>query len=365
MSSRRSRQGSPAGRGSVRRGFTLIELLVVIAIIAVLIALLLPAVQQAREAARRTQCKNSLKQLGLALHNYHDTFLMFPARKGGTCCWPGVNNAGRMSGVYGLLPFFEQGPLYQRIQSGDPVNSIPPGGPSPWTGWAGWDVLIPGLLCPSDGYSGTGIKNNSYVFSVGDSIQNNNGAGQVRGLFGASYPGGGNGHSRMGDVSDGTSNTIAMSEHLRDDRAIAPGNNFKVAQGIAIGQSNLANNPGQCMALNVSGYYNSSVQAKGRHGTVVWDGQMERSGFTTVLPPNAPSCAEGSDPNADSATSVLSPSSNHTGGVNALLADGSVRFISQNIDTGNLALPVSGGQSPYGVWGALGTKSGGEPISEF
>jgi prepilin-type N-terminal cleavage/methylation domain-containing protein/prepilin-type processing-associated H-X9-DG protein len=366
MSFRRLRQVSPAGRGGVRRGFTLIELLVVIAIIAVLIALLLPAVQQAREAARRTQCKNALKQLGLALHNYHDTFNYFPARKGGTCCWPAVNNAGRMSGIYGMLPFIEQAPLYQYIQGGNPSASIPPGGPAPWTGWANWDVTIPMLLCPSDGYGGSTVKNNSYVFCVGDSILNNNNISRVRGLFGVSDPNVGNGQSRMGDITDGTSNTIAMSEHLRDERPIQAGNNFRIGQGIVVGQSNLSANPGQCMSFKAGTFYSASVQAKGKHGTLVWDGQMERSGFTTVLPPNAPSCAEGSDPNADSATTVLSPSSNHTGGVNALMADGSVRFISENINTGNLALPsTTGGYSPYGVWGALGTKSGGEAIGEF
>jgi prepilin-type processing-associated H-X9-DG protein len=334
----------------------------------VLIALLLPAVQQAREAARRTQCKNNLKQLGLALHNYHDTFNYFPARKAGTCCWPGNNNAGRMSGIYGMLPFIEQAPLYQQIQSGNSTGTpvMPPGGPAPWTSWVVWDVTIPMLLCPSDGASITQVKNNSYMFSVGDSLTNNNNISQVRGLFGASAPGVGNGGSRMGDITDGTSNTIAMSEHLRDDRGIGAGNGFKTKVGIAVGQSSLATNPGQCLALNIGGYYPSGTSAKARNGALVWDGQMERSGFTTILPPNAPSCAEGSDVNADSATVIISPSSNHTGGVNSLMADGSVRFISENINSGNLSLPaVTGGQSPYGVWGALGTKNAGEAIGEF
>src|SRR6478609_4093851 len=98
------------------RGFTLIELLVVIAIIAILIALLLPAVQQAREAARRTQCKNNLKQIGLALHNYHDTFLCLPHRQGGTNGPdPTQNNRDETGGTVFLLPYIDQAPLYNQI----------------------------------------------------------------------------------------------------------------------------------------------------------------------------------------------------------------------------------------------------------
>ena len=108
-----------------KRGFTLIELLVVIAIIAILIALLLPAVQQAREAARRTQCKNNLKQLGIALHNYHDVYNMFPFMRGGTGNEAGVsanwNNRDSVSGFVMLLPMMEQGPLWNDIQKRDRV----------------------------------------------------------------------------------------------------------------------------------------------------------------------------------------------------------------------------------------------------
>src|SRR6187200_2536324 len=110
--------GETSAQRMVRRAFTLIELLVVIAIIAILIALLLPAVQQAREAARRTQCKNNLKQFGLALHNYHDVYNMFCPYAGG----PGtpVNNAAgqqrtRMSGVVALMPYFEQNAITNEI----------------------------------------------------------------------------------------------------------------------------------------------------------------------------------------------------------------------------------------------------------
>lgn len=348
-----------------RRGFTLIELLVVIAIIAVLIALLLPAVQQAREAARRTQCKNQLKQLGLALHNYHDTYLMFPARRGGTCCWtssttPGPNNAGRMSAFFGLLPYMEQAPLYEAIQAGDSANGVNPQGGYPWASWSVWNVTLPWALCPSDGGSGVTERNHNYVFSAGDLVLNNLSSTSPRGLFGSQRG------MAMGHIPDGTSNTIAMSERLRGDRSLTAGNQIRIKEGIADAPGILSSAAVCMTTMGTNGYYAASVQAKIRHGRVIWDGQMERVGFTTVTPPNGPSCADSMNANADSASTILAPSSNHTGGVNVVMADGSVRFVSDSINTGILAsAPVTSGQSPFGVWGALGSRDGGEPVGEF
>lgn len=346
--------GSPTRAGR-HRGFTLIELLVVIAIIAVLIALLLPAVQQAREAARRTQCKNNLKQLGLALHNYHDTLLVFPPRETGT------STNSRMSGFYGLLPYVEQGALYDAIKAGDPGNGIPPQGPAVWSSWSVWNVTLPWALCPSDGASGNTERNVNYMFSVGDTIQNNRDSTNVRGMFSQRNS------ISMGKIPDGTSNTIAMSEHLRGGVNPTPGNQIQVKQGIALSVAGILTNPGECMTtVGQGGYYSTSYQAKIKHGTRIWDGQPQWVGFTTVIGPNGPSCEATANASGDGESSILSPSSNHTGGVNALLADGSVRFISDSIHTGSLNLPpVTTGQSPYGVWGALGTRDGGEPSGEF
>src|SRR5688572_26703413 len=129
---------APSVRRRQSAGFTLVELLVVIAIIGVLVALLLPAVQAAREAARRSQCSNALKQLGLALHNYADVFKVFPPRRGGTgsSTPPDNANQNRLSAFIPLLPFIEQKPLADSIAAGGTYNgkTFPPNGPMVWHG---------------------------------------------------------------------------------------------------------------------------------------------------------------------------------------------------------------------------------------
>ncbi|QDT41656.1 Type II secretion system protein G precursor [Gimesia alba] len=344
-----------------RKGFTLIELLVVIAIIAILIALLLPAVQQAREAARRSTCKNNLKQIGLALHNYHDVFGMFVLRKGGTNgSDSNTSNRGRLSGFVGLLPYMDQAPLFNKIAAGDATRS--PFGPAAWRGWGVWNVAIPMLKCPSDGRNKQLIRAQNYVFCIGDSATSINGTNS-RGLFPNRYG------TRIRDITDGTSNTIAMSEHVRANYGPNISNaGRKRVEGIAMSQAPRTN-PGSCMTLASGAAWVSGTTVKGRHGTSLWDGQAERCGFNTVLPPNGPSCAEGTNVNADSGHAALAPSSLHVGGVHVLMADGAVRFVSENIDTGDLSQPSPSPSStiasPYGTWGALGTKDSEEIIGEF
>ncbi len=122
--------------------------------------------------------------------------------------------------------------------------------------------------------------------------------------------------------------------------------------------------PNLCLLATDGRYYRQGVVVKGMWGHCYTDGQAERTGFTTVLPPNSPSCSTGNDPSADNNDGLLPPSSRHPGGVNVLLGDGSVRFIAETIDTGNLGLPPTGsGHSPYGVWGAMGSIAGGESIA--
>jgi prepilin-type N-terminal cleavage/methylation domain-containing protein/prepilin-type processing-associated H-X9-DG protein len=361
--------------GVKKLGFTLVELLVVIAIIGVMVGLLLPAVQSAREAARRMQCNNNLKNLGLALHMYHDTYKTFTPRSTGTTAGV-MHNGGRRSGIIGMLPFLEQSAFFDRIQTGEPMKSPPiaPGGPVPWypvgEGSGQTTMFVqrfPVLKCPSDPASaeqmaeGRGVNN--YAFCSGDTLISvgTTGSGMFRRFESV----------KMAEVTDGTSNTIAMSERVAAN--FAPGGKpfATIKEGTLLNVQLLgAGNPANCLAAVAASsdgtryLASATANVKGRFSSIWMDGQVENVGFNTVLAPNRASCAQGANAGSDSQHVILSASSIHPGGVNVLFVDGSVRFVSESIDTGNMAVkPILGNASPYGVWGALGTRGGGEVIT--
>jgi prepilin-type N-terminal cleavage/methylation domain-containing protein len=364
----------------LRRAFTLVELLVVIAIIGILIALLLPAVQAAREAARRSQCSNNLKQLGLALHNYHDSYNTFPSLGQGTTASntanspsgaESISNYGHVSGVVVLLPFMEQGPLYEDFTSPQANPAYPAWGPVPWYGWnfQPHHNQVNSLLCPSDGTTTGRLENlgqpywwqgdTSYNFCLGDEVNTGSrGQRNPRGIFGGySFHG-------ISDVKDGTSNTLAMSEHVISKKYDA-----REIHGYYVenaGDGTLRNNPATCLGYKGPGNtIATTAPGIGELRGVNWPwGCVVNSGFTTVLPPNSIGCkGTSSEWGSDH---IMPPDSFHPGGVNTLLGDGSQHFISETIDTGDLTLPQpSSGPTPYGVWGALGSKDGGEPVGQF
>lgn len=359
--SRRTSQAVASRKRTQRNGFTLVELLVVIAIIGILIALLLPAVQAAREAARRNECSNNLKQLGIGLHGYHDIMGSFPFGRGGTSTGA-MSNSARVSGFIPLLPYIEQTAMYDQIRAGG--NGAPPLGPRGWSSWANWNYTIPTLICPSDVHArpaSGAVGQNNYAFSRGDSIHAIITSQNARGMFMYLHT------VRIADVTDGTSNTIAMSERVRANFGIGGNARPSIKEGTSISLGNLntnpATNPAACFARANGQYFINPSQVKGRFGTLWTDGEPERTGFNTVMPPNGPSCVGDADINADSSSGVYAPSSFHPDGVVGLMVDGSVRFINDNIDTGSLgASEVTAGPSFFGVWGAMGSKAGGEGI---
>jgi len=342
-------------RSAVRRrvGFTLIELLVVIAIIAILIALLLPAVQQAREAARRSQCQNNLKQIGIALHNYHDAFdrLPFGAMTGLNPVPGGVANAsgaGNWTWTAGILPYMDQGPLYEQLEVGvgqpfDTKTTI-------------YATPLPAFRCPSDVSARTkdlGVSQGpnagtlpiaitNYVANLGAGMETNSEVARavnfaswsatgwpnvltvkpdlssqwVNGMFTRDV------NVRFRDVTDGLSNTIAVGERRFRVNGAAYLNVIEIVDhqnaGGALGALGLGGYPINCDDTNCTpgGGFQASV---GQRGTFA---------------------------------------SEHPGGVQFVLGDGSVRFISENIDF------VLGDLSA-GVYNRLTNRKDGRPVGNF
>jgi prepilin-type N-terminal cleavage/methylation domain-containing protein len=338
-----------------RSGFTLIELLVVIAIIAVLIALLLPAVQQAREAARRTQCKNNLKQIGLALHNYLSTHSVFPP----SFCI-GAAKGGTWSITARILPFIDQANAFAMadltVGYGDAPNST--------NGIT--SQFLPFDRCPSEV---NGINSNTAPSYFPPNYAYNLGTWKVftptsTNLADGGTPGDGafapNSNFTTAHFTDGTSNTLCASE------VKCYTNN--------VGNDAAASDPYPTMATILG--FNGAAVTLGAPGSTgghrEWtDGKIHESGFTTTFTPNAKVMIKGSNtPNpvegdyisckerGTSATCSGKPTyaavttrSFHTGIVNSLMMDGATRTVSENID--------------INVWRGLGSRAGGEVIGEF
>jgi prepilin-type N-terminal cleavage/methylation domain-containing protein/prepilin-type processing-associated H-X9-DG protein len=348
-----------------KRGFTLIELLVVIAIIAVLIALLLPAVQAAREAARRVQCVNNMKQLGLAMHNYHSSVESFPM--GATVTTPigGTPRVGwgGWSAHAQLLSYMEQTGIYNSINFSLPNFSGDTEGQ--YANTTASTSLINAFVCPSSSaFPGTWLSGKpspytNYFASLGASMNqfayNNN--SRPNGAFevgGTSYG--------QRDFKDGTSNTIVFGEwRLGDNDGVKfanPGDMIVTASVPAsVGDWN---QPGANMSYGGASFVPwisaCATSSKANHrsftGQMWCEGLMSRTLGNTLMPPNSPypNCVIvnwGGD--ADGTWGAVGMSSNHAGGANALFGDGSVRFLKSSI-----AQTI--------MW-ALGTRDGGEVIS--
>ncbi|MGL4942689.1 MAG: DUF1559 domain-containing protein [Thermoguttaceae bacterium] len=367
------------------RGFTLVELLVVIAIIGVLVALLLPAVQAAREAARRMTCTNGLRQTALAFLNYNDVNKCLPVqyynRDGATVTQP------VFSALSCVLPYMEQTAVYNEC-----IATVP--GYGAWTAGdaqaACWRPTISTFLCPSDGEGAAKPANapgrTNHRVCQGDWAYPGGSAGgtnNMRGLFGGNTP-----NFYLQGAADGTSNTLLLSERL-----VGLTNTPKrgaIAQVSAFNGNTVSaaiTNPQNCLLGLVGGQIPSASAAFPQNGGtdrgyptnilgVAWgDGCSVSIAFHTILPPNSPACApqgEASGVLLTNIRTIVPPSSNHSGGVNAALLDGSVRFISDTIYPGTLTTnpgsPAAAGTAPtagsiYGVWGALGTPAGGESVA--
>lgn len=402
-------------------GFTLIELLVVLAIIGLLIGLLLPAVQAAREASRRMSCSNHAKQIGLALHNYHAAFRQLPRQLGGT----GQDLTGddryylasdrsanqSLSFLVGLTPFIEQQALWEQISepsTTDLTNPTTPRDP-PWPpmgptvtadnqqnemprastyndGYEPWMTSIPMLRCPSDpGIGLPAMGRSNFAACLGDANRFHD-AGPYssflridpvrareirasgRGVFVARTD------VRFRDILDGLSNTVMTGEIATDlgDR------NVRTRVNENVGTTEVQDNPKACrddIDPARAKFWGPSVDLFSRdsegRGFRWANGNGVFTGVNTILPPNAEVCVRF----GPTGLGILPPSSQHPGGVHVTMTDGAVRFVSDSIEAGDSnsgtvrlggsGSRVPGSPSPYGLWGALGSKGNRETISDL
>ncbi|MCM2372677.1 DUF1559 domain-containing protein [Aporhodopirellula aestuarii] len=393
-------------RRSEPSGFTLVELLVVIAIIGVLVGLLLPAVQAAREAARRMSCSNNFKQIGLAIHNYHSAYNQLPLHGAGTHhptprnIWSNTSNSAnrRLSYLVGITPFVEQQAIWETISNPYDRNGVqyPPMGPTPDKDqYSPWATDIPSFRCPSDpGVGLPSLGRTNYVACLGDCTYDGRDGSIIvrssatrlpypqdqafaqaaraknRGLF---QP---HDVTRFRDVLDGLSNTVAAGEIAtdlgdRDKRTMGYDGPTGVDKDFRDNPSHCRDTPGLIDAQRPQFWASgtpvfSAVEGRGYR----WAEYLPYyGGFYTILPPNSEVCSI-----SDTGDTLASATSRHQGGAHILMGDGAVKFITDSIEAGNSRAAmvweggnatlgnVPGARSPYGLWGAIGTRASKEVV---
>lgn len=372
---------------------TLTDSIVLVVTLTLTLSLLNSAILRQRSVARSEICSSQLKQIGLAIHNYHAAYNMLPpglsGSEGGT---DSQSNQGRLGPLVGMLPFLEQQKLWETISSpfvgATTKTPFARMGPAPWYNpgdYLPWGSMPASLICPENGntapasskspkvvtsweqlateLTATGLHATSYVACFGDGTQRQGKKGartspadamearaSQRGVFASHQV------LRIRDILDGTSYTLMYSEAVSDSKAES--SLSKIAANVV----GLSQKPSLCLSVDRKNHRDWFEASRGSRWA---DGALAITGFQTVLPPNSPSCLS----EIGLEEPIASASSHHAGGVHVLFADGRVAFVANEIDCGSLTSPgvglgkgytQPGSKSPYGIWGGLGSRASKE-----